>query len=86
MCFASVPGIGKKKAQSILLHLQDKVEAGEGLSPISAMAGVDAEIVAALTALGYSVVEAQAALQALPADAPEELEERLRLALGYFGE
>jgi Holliday junction DNA helicase RuvA len=84
--FASVPGIGKKTAQSILLHLQDKVGAGEGLAPIAAMEGVDSEVIAALTTLGYSVVEAQAALQALPADAPEELEERLRLALGYFGD
>jgi Holliday junction DNA helicase RuvA len=37
-----------------------------------------------LTALGYSVVEAQAALQAIPKDTPEDLEARLRAALGYF--
>jgi len=34
--------------------------------------------------LGYSVVEAQAAIQAIPKDAPKEVEERLRIALGYF--
>ena len=39
---------------------------------------------ASLTALGYSVVAAQAAIQAIPKDAPEDIEERLRLALGYF--
>jgi len=38
----------------------------------------------ALTALGYSVVEAQAAIQAIPRDAPQDLETRLRLALAYF--
>ena len=44
----------------------------------------DAEVIAALTALGYSVVEAQAALQSIPKDAPDDTGERLRLALGYF--
>jgi Holliday junction DNA helicase RuvA len=38
----------------------------------------------ALTALGYSVVEAQAAIQAIPRDAPQDLETRLRQALAYF--
>ena len=41
-------------------------------------------VLAALTALGYSVVEAQAALQSIPKDAPDNVEEKLRLALGYF--
>jgi Holliday junction DNA helicase RuvA len=30
------------------------------------------------------VVEAQAAIQSIPRDAPEDIEERLRLALQYF--
>jgi Holliday junction DNA helicase RuvA len=83
---ASVPGIGKKTAQSILLHLQDKVAAAAGLELAAGLEGVDGEVLAALTTLGYSVVEAQSALQAIPQDAPQELEERLRLALGYFGD
>ncbi len=83
---ASVPGIGKKTAQSILLHLQDKVAAAGGLELAAGLEGVDSEVLAALTTLGYSVVEAQSALQAIPQDAPLELEERLRLALGYFGD
>jgi Holliday junction DNA helicase RuvA len=41
-------------------------------------------VLAALTALGYSVVEAQSALQSLPKDAPQDVEERLRLALQQF--
>ena len=44
----------------------------------------DSEVLAALTALGYSVVEAQSAIQSLPKDAPEDTEERLRMALQYF--
>ena len=35
-------------------------------------------------AMGYSVIEAQTAIQALPKDAPDDVEERLRLALQNF--
>jgi Holliday junction DNA helicase RuvA len=41
-------------------------------------------VLAALTALGYSVVEAQTAVQSLTKDAPDNVEERLRMALQYF--
>jgi len=34
--------------------------------------------------MGYSVIEAQTAIQALPKDAPDDVEERLRLALQNF--
>ncbi|NOG49448.1 MAG: hypothetical protein HND48_08380 [Chloroflexi bacterium] len=34
--------------------------------------------------MGYSIVEAQTAVQALPHDAPDDVEERVRLALQYF--
>jgi Holliday junction DNA helicase RuvA len=40
-------------------------------------------VIAALTALGYSVVEAQTALQNLPRDTDLSVEERIRLALAY---
>lgn len=38
-----------------------------------------------LVSLGFSASEAQAAIASLPADAPPAIEERLRLALRYFG-
>ena len=44
----------------------------------------DEDVIGALTMLGYSVVEAQAALQHVPADV-RGVEERLRAALAYFG-
>ena len=81
---ARVPGVGKKTAQRILLHLQGRVPMVAGLEPVAAMSDVDTEVMNALTTLGYSVVEAQAALQSIPRDAPNEIEARLRLALQYF--
>ncbi|MBI5297632.1 MAG: Holliday junction branch migration protein RuvA [Chloroflexi bacterium] len=79
-----VPGVGKKTAQKIALHLKDKLKPSDALARVAAMTDFDSEVLAALTALGYSVVEAQAAIQALPKDAPTDVEERLRAALGYF--
>jgi Holliday junction DNA helicase RuvA len=48
------------------------------------MSDVDAEVMNALTSLGYSIVEAQAALQSIPRETPQEIETRLRMALQYF--
>lgn len=79
-----VPGVGKKTAQKIVLYLHDRLKPLSGLEKVAALSDVDSEVLAALTTLGYSVVEAQTAIQSIPKDAPEEVEERLRLALGYF--
>jgi Holliday junction DNA helicase RuvA len=82
--FSRVPGVGKKTAQKILLQLQDRLPADSGLTVGSILTDLDTEILAALTTLGYSVVEAQAALQSIPRDTPQDLEVRLRQALQYF--
>jgi Holliday junction DNA helicase RuvA len=79
-----VPGIGRKTAQKMAIHLKDKLKPMDTLASVAALTDRDSEVLAALTALGYSVVEAQAAIQALPKDAPEDTEERLRMALQYF--
>ncbi len=81
--FARVPGIGRKTAQKLILHLQGKVGTGDDLVG-SEHLDVDSEVINALTALGYSVVEAQAAVQSIPRDGPQELEARLRIALQFF--
>jgi Holliday junction DNA helicase RuvA len=81
---ARVPGVGKKTAQKIVLYLHDRLEPAGGLEKLAALSDKDGEVLAALTALGYSVVEAQTAVQSLPADAPQDVEERLRLALQHF--
>jgi Holliday junction DNA helicase RuvA len=78
-----VPGIGPKMAKKIIFSLKDKVEVEFGPEAVPFLTEADAEVIAALTSLGYSVVEAQAALQSLPAE-EMEIEERVRLALAYF--
>jgi len=80
-----VPGIGKKTAQKIVLELKDKLTADVADAPAFAFSDINGDVMDALVALGYSVVEAQTAIQALPADAPETVEDRVRLALQFFG-
>jgi len=79
---ARVPGIGPKKAKQIVFQLKDKVGLDDvfiGGSPIS---DTDSEVIAALTTLGYSVVEAQTALQQIPKERKgESVEEKVRMAL-----
>ena len=81
--FTRVPGVGKKTAQSIILQLQGKMK-GEFTLLDKSIRDIDTEVMDALTSLGYSVVEAQSAIQMIPKDAPKDLETRLRLALQYF--
>lgn len=82
--FARVPGIGLKSAQKIILHLKDRIKGVPGIESIPMMGEADSEVLAALTSLGYSVVEAQSALQSIPDDTPQDVETRLRIALQYF--
>jgi Holliday junction DNA helicase RuvA len=79
---ARVPGIGRKTAQAIILQLRDRITLPEEMrAPL--LSDSDGEVIAALRGLGFSLVEAQTAVQSLPR---EELpvEERVRLALAYF--
>jgi holliday junction DNA helicase RuvA len=80
---ARVPGIGKKTAQKIVLELRDKVGLAEVSEGLAALTEADSAVIDALTSLGYSVVEAQRAVQGLPKDLTD-VEERLRRALASF--
>lgn len=82
--FNNVPGIGNKTAQKIILYLQGKVKIDSSAMEAMQFKDMDSEVQEALVSLGYSVIEAQAALQSIPKDAPEDLETRLKLALQYF--
>ena len=73
-----VPGIGKKSAERILFALRGKLDA-EDVSAVGLVSDVDADVIDALTALGFSIVEAQSAVQKIP---PEftQVEERVGYA------
>jgi Holliday junction DNA helicase RuvA len=81
---SEVPGIGKKTANRIILELKEKVAAGWLTTPPPEFAEENAEVLAALTSLGYSVREASHAVATLPPDQKLTLEEKIRLALQYF--
>lgn len=78
--FDKVVGVGKKTAQNIVLSLQGKLsKTSFGIqNPIK---DIDADVISALTGLGYSIIEAQSAIQMIPKDAPNDLESRIRIAL-----
>lgn len=83
---ARVPGVGKRTAEKIVLELQGKVTpATGGLEQLASSMDTDSEVIDALTALGYSVVEAQRAVQKIPADVVG-VEDRLRVALSQFSD
>jgi len=74
--FQSVPGIGKKTAERLILELREKVgefpsEAGPGTTP-SAAGGKVAVVRAALQELGLSAAEADQRLQTLDLEEPVE--------------
>ncbi len=82
----SIPGIGKKMSHRLVLELKDKISNGLLTSAETIPTEGNAEVLAALTALGYSPAEAARAVAALPRDREElPLEEKVKLALGQFG-
>jgi len=81
---AEIPGVGKKTANRLILELKEKIGAGWLATPPTELAEENADVLAALTTLGYSVREAAPAIAAIPPDPALTLEEKIKLALGYF--
>ncbi len=77
------PGVGKKTAEAIVLYLKDKIKR-QGVAALE-FAEDDTDVIATLTALGFSIVEAQRALQQLPRDEKLSLDEKIRRALSLLG-
>ena len=82
--FARVPGIGKKTAQKILIHMQGKITGDLSGEFSHRTSEVEDQVLEALVKLGYSVVEAQTALQSIPRDTPDSVEDKLRTVLQFF--
>lgn len=82
---SQVPGIGGKTARRLIFHLQDKIALQMAPAAVPMLTETDAEVIAALTSLGYSLVEAQASVQSLPREGEMTVAERLHQALAYFG-
>jgi Holliday junction DNA helicase RuvA len=80
-----IPGIGKKTANRLVLELKDKLGVGWAIAPAAQVAQENADVLAALTSLGYSVSEATRAVVSLPQEKGLSLEDKVRLALGYLG-
>jgi Holliday junction DNA helicase RuvA len=76
-----VPGIGKKIAGRVVLELKGKLEKGWEGAVTPALTQEDADVVAALTTLGYSLKEATQAVASLPNSSELDLEEKVKLAL-----
>jgi Holliday junction DNA helicase RuvA len=76
-----VPGIGKKIAGRVVLELKGKLEKGWEGVVTPALTQEDADVVAALTTLGYSLKEATQAVASLPNSSELDLEEKVKLAL-----
>jgi Holliday junction DNA helicase RuvA len=82
----TVKGIGKKVASRIVLELKEKIGAGLAISPASHVSEENADVLGALTSLGYSASEAVKAVTALPSDPKMKLEDKVKRALQYLGQ
>ncbi len=83
----AVPGIGRKTAERLVVELRDKLEAGPSWSREGAVLPRSEryqDAVAALTRLGYTAAQAQAAVRQV-GEGDSTLEELVRKALAVLG-
>ena len=80
---SSAQGVGNRTASRIILDLKSKLEDAE-FAEIGFSGDVDGQVIAALTALGYSPAEARAAAATPAVAAESEVDDRIRVALQQF--
>ncbi len=78
-----LPGVGRKTASRLVVELKGKL-AKEGMAVSSFLTDENAEVVAALTKLGYSATEAARAVAELPRSPDLSLEDRVKLVLRHL--
>ena len=81
---SSAPGVGNRTASRIVLDLKNKLDDAEFDEISGVMGDVDGQVIAALTALGYSLSEAKSAAGAPAVAAEAEVDDRIRVALQQF--
>jgi Holliday junction DNA helicase RuvA len=81
---SQAPGVGKKTAGRLVVELRGKLEK-EWKEVALPLAPESADVIAALTGLGYSVAEATRAISRLPDSGKLSLEEKIRAALQQVG-
>lgn len=77
---SQVSGVGKKMAGRLIVELRGKLEK-QWEGTVLPMALEDADVVAALTALGYSVREAARVASSLPVSGEMSLQDKVKAAL-----
>ena len=77
---SQVPGIGRKLASRLVIELRTKLEK-QWKEVALPLVPESADVIAALTSLGYSLSEATKAVSKLPASEELDLEEKVRMAL-----
>jgi len=81
---SDAPGVGRRTAGRIILELKGKL-ADRQLESVPTQSADDGDVVAALTALGYSPSEARQAVSNLDRDPDLSVDDRIRQALQQFG-
>lgn len=82
---ATIPGIGKKTAQRMVIELRDKVEGLAGEAGTVAALSPDDDLLAALVNLGYRSGDADKALGKARAEIPDgSFEDLLRVSLKFL--
>lgn len=81
--FTSVPRLGKKNAQKIIIELKNRVGGGEDLDLSQGTQEVD-DVITALKTFGYTKEEAKQALQTIK-ESDLSTSEKIKRALKYLG-
>lgn len=82
--FTSVPRLGKKNGQKIIIELKSKMGAGGDFDLTSEENAEQIELLAALQSFGFSLKEAQEAVRGLEGRG-KTIEEKIKLSLKYLG-
>ncbi len=82
--FTSIPRIGRKNAQRIIIDLKSKIGSLSELDLSGKAIGQTKDMIEALTAMGFRKNEVQSVLDKLPKDM-ERMEDKIREALKMLG-